>query len=136
MELPALRQRRADIVPLAKRFLRQYADLYNKADLHLSAEAEKKITSLPWYGNIRELQHSMEKAVILADGNVLTPDDIDGDSKPRTGKPLEEVQTLDEMERHMIEKTMHECDGNLSLVASRLGIARQTLYNKIKRYGL
>ena len=136
VELPALRQRRADIVPLAKRFLRQYADLYNKADLHLSAEAEKKITSLPWYGNIRELQHSMEKAVILADGNVLTPDDIDGDSKPRTGKPLEEVQTLDEMERHMIEKTMHECDGNLSLVASRLGIARQTLYNKIKRYGL
>ena len=136
VELPALRQRKADIVPLAQRFLRQYAGLYNKNVLHLSPEAAKKITDLPWYGNIRELQHSMEKAVILADGNVLTADDIDGGSKAHAGTPLEEVQTLDEMERHMIEKTIRECDGNLSVVAARLGISRQTLYNKIKRYGL
>ena len=136
LELPALRQRKADIVPLANRFLHQYADLYNKVNIRFSKEAEKKLTSLPWYGNIRELQHAVEKAVILADGGIITAEDIDGGNPTRKEKPLEEVQTLDEMESRMIEKTIKECEGNLSVVAARLGISRQTLYNKIKRYGL
>ena len=136
LELPALRQRKSDIVPLAERFLRQYGDLYNKVNLRLSEEAEKKLTSLPWYGNIRELQHAIEKAVILSDGEMISAEDIDGGNQQRREKPLEEVQTLDEMESRMIEKTIRECEGNLSVVAARLGISRQTLYNKIKRYGL
>lgn len=136
LELPALRQRKADIVPLANRFLRQYGDIYNKTNLRFSYEAEKKLTSLPWYGNIRELQHAIEKAVILSDGGMIAADDIDGGNQTRREKPLEEVQTLDEMESRMIEKTIKECEGNLSVVAARLGISRQTLYNKIKRYGL
>ena len=136
LELPALRQRKADIIPLANRFLRQYADLYNKVNIRFSEEAEEKLTSLPWYGNIRELQHAIEKAVILADGGVISAEDIDGGKQTRKEKPLEEVQTLDEMESRMIEKTIKECEGNLSVVAARLGISRQTLYNKIKRYGL
>ena len=136
LELPALRQRKSDIVPLAERFLRQYGDLYNKVNLRLSEEAEKKLTSLPWYGNIRELQHAIEKAVILSDGGKISAEDIDGRNQTKREKPLEEVQTLDEMESRMIEKTIRECEGNLSVVAARLGISRQTLYNKIKRYGL
>ena len=136
LELPALRQRKTDIVPLAERFLLQYGDLYNKVNLRLSEEAEKKLTSLPWYGNIRELQHAIEKAVILSDGGMISAEDIDGGNQQRREKPLEEVQTLDEMESRMIEKTIRECEGNLSVVAARLGISRQTLYNKIKRYGL
>ena len=136
LELPALRQRKSDIVPLAERFLRQYGDLYNKVNLRLSEEAEKKLTSLPWYGNIRELQHAIEKAVILSDGRMISAEDIDGGNQQKREKPLEEVQTLDEMESRMIEKTIRECEGNLSVVAARLGISRQTLYNKIKRYGL
>lgn len=136
LELPALRQRKADIVPLANRFLRQYSDIYNKTNLRFSDEAEKKLTSLPWYGNIRELQHAIEKAVILSDGGMISAEDIDGGNQTRREKPLEEVQTLDEMESRMIEKTIKECEGNLSVVAARLGISRQTLYNKIKRYGL
>ena len=136
LELPALRQRKSDIVPLAERFLRQYGDLYNKVNLRFSEEAEKKLTSLPWYGNIRELQHAIEKAVILSDGGMISAEDIDGGNQQRREKPLEEVQTLDEMESRMIEKTIRECEGNLSVVAARLGISRQTLYNKIKRYGL
>ena len=135
LELPALRQRKSDIVPLAERFLRQYGDLYNK-NLRLSEEAEKKLTRLPWYGNIRELQHAIEKAVILSDGRMISAEDIDGGNQQKREKPLEEVQTLDEMESRMIEKTIRECEGNLSVVAARLGISRQTLYNKIKRYGL
>ena len=136
LELPALRQRKQDIVPLAQRFLYQYGDLYNKVNIQLSTEAADKITHLPWYGNIRELQHAIEKAVILCDGNVIMPEDIDGGNPIKKEKPLEEVQTLDEMERRMIEKTIKDCEGNLSVVAARLGISRQTLYNKIKRYGL
>jgi len=136
LELPALRQRKADIVPLANRFLRQYGDMYNKTNLRFSDEAERKLTSLPWYGNIRELQHAIEKAVILSDGGMISAEDIDGGNQTRREKPLEEVQTLDEMESRMIEKTIKECKGNLSVVAARLGISRQTLYNKIKRYGL
>ena len=136
LELPALRQRKADIVPLANRFLRQYGDIYNKTNLRFSDEAERKLTSLPWYGNIRELQHAIEKAVILSDGGMISAEDIDGGNQTRREKPLEEVQTLDEMESRMIEKTIKECEGNLSVVAARLGISRQTLYNKIKRYGL
>lgn len=136
LKLPALRQRKADIVPLANRFLHQYGDIYNKTNLRFSDEAEKKLTSLPWYGNIRELQHAIEKAVILSDGGMISAEDIDGGNQTRREKPLEEVQTLDEMESRMIEKTIKECEGNLSVVAARLGISRQTLYNKIKRYGL
>ena len=136
LELLALRQRKADIVPLANRFLRQYGDIYNKKNLRFSEEAEKKLTSLPWYGNIRELQHAIEKAVILSDGGMIAAEDIDGGNQTRKEKPLEEVQTLDEMESRMIEKTIKECEGNLSVVAARLGISRQTLYNKIKRYGI
>ena len=136
LELPALRQRKSDIVPLAERFLHQYGDLYNKLNLRFSEEAEKKLTSLPWYGNIRELQHAIEKAVILSDGGMISAEDIDGGNQQKKEKPLEEVQTLDEMESRMIEKTIRECEGNLSVVAARLGISRQTLYNKIKRYGL
>ena len=136
LELPALRQRKADIVPLANRFLRQYGDMYNKTNLRFSEEAERKLISLPWYGNIRELQHAIEKAVILSDGGMINAEDIDGGNLTRREKPLEEVQTLDEMECRMIEKTLKECEGNMSVVAARLGISRQTLYNKIKRYGI
>lgn len=136
LELPALRQRKADIVPLANRFLRQYGDMYNKTNLRFSDEAERKLISLPWYGNIRELQHAIEKAVILSDSGMISAEDIDGGNQMRREKPLEEVQTLDEMESRMIEKTIKECEGNLSVVAARLGISRQTLYNKIKRYGI
>lgn len=136
LHLPPLRQRPQDIVPLAEIFVHRYADMYGKEGLRLSREATDKLASMPWYGNIRELQHAMEKAVILSDGGCIEAEDIDGGSTTRREKPMEEVQTLDEMERRMIEKTIRECEGNLSVVAVRLGISRQTLYNKIKRYGL
>lgn len=136
LHLPPLRQRQQDIVPLAEIFVRRYADMYGKEGLRLSGEAAGKLATMPWYGNIRELQHAMEKAVILSEDNCIGPEDIDTGGTPRREKPMEEVQTLDEMERRMIEKTIRECGGNLSVVAVRLGISRQTLYNKIKRYGL
>ena len=116
-------------------FIRRYADMYGKEGLRLKPEAAQKLSTLPWYGNIRELQHAMEKAVIMSEAGFIGPEDIDAGHTHRE-KPMEEVQTLDEMEQRMIEKTIKECEGNLSVVAVRLGISRQTLYNKIKRYGL
>lgn len=135
LRLPALRERPEDIVPLAQRFLRRYATLYNKVQLAFTPGAEDKLRALPWRGNIRELQHAVEKAVILSSGGHIGEEDIEGETDLRE-KPMDEVQTLDEMERRLIEKTLRDCDGNLSQVASQLGITRQTLYNKIKRYGL
>ena len=95
----------------------------------------QKMKALPWYGNIRELQHAVEKAVILSDGTVIGEDGISGET-PLREKPLEEVQTIDEMESRLIGKTIRDCGGNLSQVAAKLGVTRQTLYNKIKKYGL
>lgn len=135
LHLPPLRERRGDIVPLARMFLNRYAAVYNKQSLRFKAEAERKLTELPWYGNIREMQHSIEKAVIMADGVMIGADDIECDRHSKS-KPAAQVQTLDDMERDMIGKTINDCKGNLSETAMRLGISRQTLYNKIKRYGL
>ena len=78
LHLPPLRERSADILPLANVFLTRYAAMYNKADVRLSDAASQKVAALPWYGNIRELQHAMERAVIMADGCVIDADDIDG----------------------------------------------------------
>lgn len=135
LHLPPLRERCDDIPALARMFLGRYVSMYNKPRMDFSPEAELKIKSLPWYGNIRELQHAVEKAVILGDGGVIGADGIDGNVVP-ADRPLDDVQTIDEMERRLIGKTLRECDGNMSLVASRLGVSRQTLYNKIKKYGL
>ena len=141
LHLPPLRERREDIVPLARIFVKRYADIYNKVEMRLSPEAERKMERLSWHGNIRQLQHAMERAVIMADGNTIASDDIDDGTvgAADTQQPplqVESMQTLDDMERQMIERAMASCGGNMSAVAARLGISRQTLYNKIKRYGL
>lgn len=133
LNLPPLRERKGDILPLARIFLSRYSEKYNRPEMNFSPEAEQKIESLPWSGNVRELQHSIERAVILADGQTVTGKAFS--QTVRQAAPAE-ASTLDGMERKMIEKAIAECHGNLSQVASRLGISRQTLYNKIKRYGL
>ena len=135
LHLPPLRERSEDIPALAGLFLVRYADIYNKPRMSFSPAAERKMKALPWYGNIRELQHAVEKAVILSDGTLIDEDGISGETHLRE-KPLEEVQTIDEMESRLNGKTIRDCGGNLSQVAAKLGVTRQTLYNKIKKYGL
>ena len=135
LHLPPLRERASDVLVYADHFLRSNADLYNKVGMAFAPEAKEKIERLPWYGNIRELQHAVEKAVILCDGTTIGPDDIEGSASTQP-KATGEVQRLDDMEREMITKAITECEGNLSHVASQLGISRQTLYNKMKKYGI
>ena len=135
LHLPPLRERSEDIPALARLFLGRYAAMYNKPEMDFSSAAEQKMKAQPWFGNIRELQHAVEKAVILSDGTAIDEDGINGET-PLREKPLEEVQTIDEMESRLIGKTIRDCGGNLSQVAAKLGVTRQTLYNKIKKYGL
>lgn len=134
IDLPPLRQRREDILPLGRSFLERYAAKYQKQIGGFDAAAEQEMTGHPWAGNIRELQHTVEKAVILCDGTEITPSTLL--LRPAPAAPTAEFSTLDEMERTMIAQAMTRLGGNLSAVAQQLGITRQTLYNKIKRYGL
>ena len=106
-----------------------------KLNLRFSEEAEKKLTSLPWYGNIRELQHAIEKAVILSDGGMISAEDIDGGNQQRREKPLEEVQTLDEMESRMIEKPSGNVREISSVVAARLGISARRFIIRLSDMG-
>lgn len=135
VKLPALRERSEDIVPLAEIFLARYAGFYNKPGFVLSRAAKEKLMSMPWPGNIRELEHTIEKAVIIADGHTMEADDIECQAQPRQAR-RDEATTIEDMERQLIERTMQRLDGNLSMVAAQLGISRQTLYNKIKKYGI
>lgn len=135
IEIPPLRERVEDIVPLTEIFLSKYANIYGKSTMILSADAKEKLKEQSWFGNIRELEHTVEKAVIIAEGSILNSNDFDF---PREKKEpiFQEATTLEEMEYNMIKNAIDKYNGNLSLVANQLGISRQTLYNKIKRYEL
>lgn len=134
LTIPPLRERPEDIVPLARIFVERYAGKYGKQIDRITDDAAEKLTAYPWLGNIRELQHAVEKAVILCDGNELTAEDFL--LTPQGGSVLKSDATLEDMERQMIRNAMEKFGGNLSMVASQLGITRQTLYNKIKKYEL
>lgn len=133
VEVPPLRERGNDILLLAEAFLRDYGRKYRKPDLSFSGETRQRLLGYSWPGNVRELQHTVEKAVIMCDRQVLTPEDFLFKSEPGERTSLE---TLEDMEREMIRKALERHEGNLSAVASRLGITRQTLYNKMKKFNL
>lgn len=140
LEIPPLRERPEDILPLAERFIARFCKQYDKALLRLSDAARTRLASHPWYGNIRELEHAIEKAVIICDGNELPAELFQLPKRTNTSRSETpdntEAATLEEMERKMIQKAMDTCNGNLSAVAAQLGITRQTLYNKMKKFGL
>lgn len=137
IEIPPLAQRTEDIVPLAQIFLKRYATKYNKTCAGFNDAALEKLMSHNWSGNIRELQHTVEKAVIMADSDLITADELlisrrEGNAGTQAIAP----STLEEMERSMIANALQRHGGNLSAVAAQLGVTRQTLYNKIKKYNL
>lgn len=134
VEIPPLRNRREDIVPLAERFITRFCKQYDKAPISLTASACERLTAHSWYGNIRELEHAIEKAVIICDGNSIPAEMFQLVQKTEIQQI--EASTLEEMEKAMIRKALDKCEGNLSAVASQLGITRQTLYNKMKKFGL
>ena len=147
--LPALRERKEDIVPLAERFIAQYAEKYHRPVTGLDDSAKAILEAGRWSGNIRELQNVIEKAVILSEGTVLTAKDLDARSVSGmtglsvsgmtgsvipglTGNLLHNAQE----EERLVREAMERSDGNISAAAKMLGVSRPTLYAKLKKYGL
>ena len=134
IEVPALRDRDGDVLILSDFFLKKFAHKYGKPSLKINQSAQEKLVEYAWPGNIRELLHTMERAVILSEGNVLKPTDFLLENK--SSFSVEDgPKTLEEMELLMITKALNENEGNYSAAAEQLGISRQTLYNKLKKSG-
>lgn len=135
IEVPPLRDRVDDIPVLAFHFLKIYCEKYNKPGKKINTQGLEKLSNYQWPGNIRELQHSIEKAVILSDSQVIGASDFSFSSLSKETADDGGI-TLEEMEKKLIVDTVKKYDNNLSIVASKLGITRQTLYNKLKKYDL
>lgn len=134
IEVPPLRDRVDDIPVLANHFLRDYSSRYGRGEMKISIQTLEKLSTYDWPGNVRELQHAIEKAVILSDSPVLKPSDFIFSQAPARSSHGE--MTLEEMERRLIADSLKRHSGNISTAAAKLGITRQTLYNKMKLYGL
>ena len=131
---PPLRKRDGDIVDLAHHFLEKYRVKHRRDKVSLSSGALDLIQGYEWPGNVRQLQHSMERAVLLAEGRKIEPGDIfpgihEKHLADETGRP-----TLAELEEITIRDSIQRNGGNLSKAARELGVARSTLYNKMKTY--
>jgi two-component system, NtrC family, response regulator AtoC len=145
LRLPPLRERRADIAPLARTLLARIGRELGRPGIALSAEAQAVLAAAEWPGNVRELANTLERAAILADGPELQAADVTPAIRARRGTtpvmPAEAASdasgpTLDAIERDAILRALAEANGNRRKAAARLGIGLRTLYEKISRYQL
>ncbi|MCL4134344.1 UNVERIFIED_CONTAM: hypothetical protein GTU68_059331, partial [Idotea baltica] len=136
LHLPPLRDRQADIPILANHFLKLYEKKYQKSGLRIPSGTQKKLVKYPWPGNIRELRHAVERAVLLAEDKNLGPMDFFLQN-PSTEKnaPLE-TMNLEEMEKTLVRKAITHHKGNISKAAAELGITRAALYRRMEKHGL
>jgi DNA-binding NtrC family response regulator len=134
IHIPPLRERTEDIIDLVTYFLDLYGRKYNKPGIRMQDETLDKLRKYSWPGNIRELQHAIEKAVILTEHDKLGPRDFFFGTED--SGMLSASDSLEDMEKKMIINTLKKNGQNQSVTAEQLGITRQTLYNKIKKYGL
>jgi two-component system, NtrC family, response regulator AtoC len=143
IHMPALEERQSDVPLLAQAFVREFAEENEKKVDGINPDAMDALMRYPWPGNVRELRTSMEHAVVLARGNVITwkdlprnvrtgtPDDLGGDDQsPLGGGDM----TVKEAEKQLIVRALRECDGNRSAAAKKLGMSRRTLYRKLETY--
>ena len=139
LHLPALRERTDEIIPLTEMFISKYAERYRREVTGLTSDAAEKLKTHRWSGNIRELQNSIEKAVILAESQMLTDSDIQlAQVAPARNEPDAKSgeDTLEMAEEKAIRAAMSRFGGNLSMVAKSLEISRPTLYAKLKKYNI
>ncbi len=139
IELPALHDRLEDIPLLANHFLKHYSAKYGKNISKISEAAMTRMNKHSWPGNIRELQHSLERAIILSNSSVLQPEDFNfSASAPKeTDQPLNLDQyNLDEVEKLLIRKVLKKYNGNITQASSELGLTRSSLYRRLEKHGL
>jgi len=136
LKLPPLRERREDIPALAAHFLTRQSTRYSKQLAGFDPAAMQALMDHLWPGNIRELEHTIERAVLLANGDVVRTSDLALNERGSgSAQPLEEL-TLSEAERTLIEKALARFDGNVSHAARALGISRSALYRRMSAHGL
>jgi DNA-binding NtrC family response regulator len=138
IEIPALRERFEDIPLLANHFLKHYASKYDKSVTKISEGAMARMHKHPWPGNIRELQHAIERAIILSSGSVLQPEDFNfaPAASKDDGQLALEQYNLEEVEKLLIRKVLKKYNGNITQAASELGLTRSSLYRRLEKYGL
>ena len=137
IHLPPLRERTGDISLLADYYLETYAKKYKKNIKSINAAAHKKLNVYTWPGNVRELQHAIERAIIMADGNVLTENDFILTPSGRYGNDLElDNFNLEDIEKKVIQRVLKQCRGNITQAATELGLTRTSLYRRMEKYGL
>jgi DNA-binding NtrC family response regulator len=135
LHLPALRDRREDIPPLASHFLRKQAAQYRKTASGFSADAMQALLGYEWPGNIRELEHTVERAVLLSRDDLVGVADLNLRSRHAQTQELDELP-LEEVERLLIQKALKRYHGNVSHAAEALGLSRSALYRRLQRHGL
>jgi DNA-binding NtrC family response regulator len=133
--LPPLRERREDILPLATTFLKRYAAQADRNINGFTKPAAEMLSTIDWPGNIRQLQNEIQRTVLMCENNVIDVQDLSITTVMSTNE-VEDLTLMEAMERNTIEKILKETGGNKLETAKRLGIGRQTLYNKIKVYGI
>ncbi len=134
--VPALRERQDDILPIARHYLALYAKRYNRQLSDFSAEAAQALQQDPWPGNVRALRHTIERAVILAPGNIVQEQDL---AMPQSllDKPRANTQlNLEAMEKDTIEKALKKHGFNISRAANELGLTRASLYRRMEKHDL
>ena len=136
IRLPGLRERRDDIRPLAAHFLGRYGQRYQRPRTGFSDDAIQALLNYDWPGNIRELDHAIERAVLLSQGERIEVWDLGLPRRQDRPPGSDEPQSLDDLERDAIKQALARFDGNVSLAAKSLGVSRSALYRRLQRFGL
>jgi transcriptional regulator with PAS, ATPase and Fis domain len=138
--VPPLRERAGDIPLLAQYFLDRAAEQYSKSMHRISDRAMERIAGFNWPGNVRQLEHVIQQAVVTSEGEQLEdqmlPAEVKRSESPESEAPEDRTYSLEEMEQRMIRDALNEFDNNVQLAAQRLGVSEATIYRKIKKYGL
>ncbi len=140
IEVPALRERPQDILPIARHYLARYARKYDKSDRSFSPQAEAALVRAPWPGNVRALRHAVERAVIMAERPEIGPEDLSLETnKPAVAAEvavIPTVYTLDQMEKKAIEQVLRKHGFNISKSAKELGLTRASLYRRMEKHDI
>jgi DNA-binding NtrC family response regulator len=136
IELPSLRDRGEDLVLLAEHFLKEYANKYEKFHLKFNSKTLDKLVKYDWPGNVRELRHTIERAVILCSSDILTPEDFITSNSLQQTSVMKKPLTFPEIEKQALQEALRNNNGNVLKASKELGLARQTMYNKIQKYNL
>jgi DNA-binding NtrC family response regulator len=136
INIPPLRDRKEDLDLLAQHFLRGYSQRYRKNLLGFDPAAMKALHEHPWPGNVRELDHAVERGVLLSAGQYVRAADLGLRVQASGGNTRLEEMSLDEVERHLIQRTLARRDGNVSQAAKDLGLSRSAMYRRLQKHGL